>query len=305
MNRQQNRSYRRGLVLGLTMAETMILMVFALLLALSSSLAERDERIARLEQQLDNSALRIQLVEVVQKQFPRAVSYDDYFKELKAAFEAEERVKNSLAGRPDVNSLLADASLGKALRESAERAGTGSAEYGRKLLEIAGDPTQAGGWPPFINLSEADGFYFESGSAELQPEFRRALESHVIAALKTIIDHYGVNIVEVIGHTDEVPMRGISNLDDRLIAASLGRETMTGLSSSDNSGLGMARAVSVVKVLRADSRLNGITLLPYSGAQMIMPVDRPADGSSPLETASRRRIEIRVRKSTGATPLKP
>lgn len=64
--------------------------------------------------------------------------------------------------------------------------------------------------------------------------------------------------------------------------------------STDNAGLAMARAVSVVHVMRADPRLARAAILPMSDAQMIVPVDRIADGSD----QQRRRIEIRLRRST-------
>lgn len=46
---RQDKSYRRGLILGLTMAEVMILLIFVLLMALASALANRDKRLKALE----------------------------------------------------------------------------------------------------------------------------------------------------------------------------------------------------------------------------------------------------------------
>lgn len=114
---------------------------------------------------------------------------------------------------------------------------------------------------------------------------------------KSVVD-YDVDVVEVIGHTDEVPMSGNSNLDSSLIAASVGRSPISGLRSTDNAGLAMARAVAVVHVLRSDPRLRNVAILPLSGAQMIVPVDRVADGSARGDDQRRRRIEIRMRRST-------
>lgn len=109
---------------------------------------------------------------------------------------------------------------------------------------------------------------------------------------------YDVDVIEVIGHTDEVPMSGQSNLDTQLAAASAGRFPIANLRSTDNAGLAMARAVSVVRVLRADPRLSRAAILPLSGAQMIVPVDRMADGTARASDQMRRRIEIRLRRST-------
>ena len=189
--------------------------------------------------------------------------------------------------------------MGAKLRQQAIATGVPSDDLAQRFRATLNQ--KPSGWPPFINLSEADGYFFASGSAELKPEFRQALETRTIDKLKGIIDQYDVNVVEVIGHTDEVPMKGATNLDDQLIEASQGHHAISSLVSGDNAGLGMARAVSVVKVLRADPRLAGITILPLSGAQMIVPIDHPADGTQTGDTPNRRRIEIRVRQSTTET----
>jgi hypothetical protein len=93
-------------------------------------------------------------------------------------------------------------------------------------------------------------------------------------------------------------MTGQSNLDGSLIQASVGRVPIGALRSTDNAGLAMARAVAVVQQLRADPRLRGVAILPLSGAQMIVPVDHVADGTARGGDQRRRRIEIRLRKST-------
>ena len=120
----------------------------------------------------------------------------------------------------------------------------------------------------------------------------------MIPLLTNYIKEYGVDVVEVIGHTDEVPMVGHSNLDTRLISASTGKSDIGQLRSTDNAGLAIARAVAVVQILRADPRMKNVTILPLSAAQMIVPVDKIADGTAAASDQSRRRIEIRLRRST-------
>jgi hypothetical protein len=194
--------------------------------------------------------------------------------------------------------LLADAELGRKAREAAKAAGaTNPDDFVRSAVESA-RRGKKGQWPPFFNLSEAGGYYFDSGKATLRPEFERNLRNVVIPLLAQNIKDYDVNVVEVIGHTDEVPMVGTSNLDTRLIGASNGRYPIGQLGSTDNAGLAIARAVAVVKILRADPRLRGVTILPLSAAQMIVPVDKPADGTAASSDQTRRRIEIRLRRST-------
>ncbi len=289
---RQDKPYRRGLILGLTMAEIMILLIFVLLMALASALANREKRLNAIE---DGTASR--LVEAVQVAYPEAESADDYYKELVRAIETRQRLES--LGEDSARAVLAeDAALGAEVRRAAERAGSKDPrEFAQRALKRA-SAGKKGEWPPFFSLSEAGGYYFESGKATLRPEFVRRLRSTIIPLLKRNIDDYGVDIVEVIGHTDEVPMAGISDLDTRLIPASQGSLPTEALHSTDNAGLAMARAVAVVRILRADARLAGTTILPLSGAQMIVPVDRMADGSQSQSDQRRRRIEIRLRRST-------
>jgi flagellar motor protein MotB len=321
---RQDKTYRRGLILGLTMAEVMILLIFVLLMALAAALANREERIVALDQ---GGASR--LVEALQHAYPQAHSGDDYFKELVRAIDARRTIESS-APEEARQTLLADAEIGRQAREAAGAAGVRNpeearrnlltdAETGRRAREAAQaagarDPaafaraavdrmTRAGGsrrgeWPPFFSLSEAGGYYFDSGKATLRPEFERNLRETIIPLLARNIADYDVNVVEVIGHTDEVPMVGTTNLDRTLIDGSANRLPIGALSSADNAGLAIARAVAVVHVLRADPRLAGVTILPLSGAQMIVPTDRVADGTATGDDQTRRRIEIRLRRSS-------
>lgn len=289
---RQDKSYRRGLILGLTMAEIMILLIFVLLMALAAALANRDDRL----EALDDGA-GTQLVEAIQQAYPNVEDPDDYYKELIKAIDARDRVEK-LGAEAASENMVEDAALGQSVRLAAEEAGSAD-PY--KFAESAVDNARVGKkgeWPPFFSLSEAGGYYFESGKATLKPEFEAKLKSTIIPLLKRNIDDYGVDVVEVIGHTDEVPMVGTSNLDKLLIAASANKLPIERLQSTDNAGLAIARAVAVVRILRADPRLKGITILPLSGAQLIVPVDKAADGTAAQSDKLRRRIEIRLRRST-------
>ncbi|WP_333885420.1 hypothetical protein [Sphingobium yanoikuyae] len=287
---RQDKSYRRGLVLGLTMAEIMILLLFVLLMALAAALQNRDARI----QALDSGGAS-QLIEELQRAYPDAKDSSDYFKELKRAIEARKRVE---AGAVDSKHLLEDAQVGRQVREAAAASGVKDPERFVKEVVAASSKGRTGQWPPFFSLSEAGGYFFDSGKATLRPEFERNLKSEVIPMLARSVSDYDVDVVEVIGHTDEVPMSGSSNLDAALIPASVGRTPIAALRSTDNAGLAMARAVAVVHLLRADPRLRNVAILPMSGAQMIVPVDKVANGTAKGDDQRRRRIEIRLRKST-------
>lgn len=289
---RQDKPYRRGLVLGLTIAEIMILLIFVLLMALAAALANRDKRLNAIE---DGTGSR--LIEAIQAAYPNAAKPDDYYKELVRAIEARQALEE--AGLEAAREHLAeDAELGERVREAALKSGASDPWAFAERAVAKASAGKKGEWPPFFSLSEAGGYYFDSGKATLRPEFERNLKSVVVPLLKRNIDDYGVDVVEVIGHTDEVPMVGASNLDSSLIAASASRVPVEALRSTDNAGLAIARAVAVVRILRADPSLKGVTILPLSGAQMIVPVDRPADGTAKGDDERRRRIEIRLRRST-------
>src|SRR5437870_11709813 len=152
-------------------------------------------------------------------------------------------------------------------------------------------------WPPIINLSEAGGYYFASGSAVLTPDFAAALRNVVITRLLDIADSFDVDVIEVIGHTDEQPVANhASNLDRYLSSVTLAGTDAAVLQWSDNAGLGLARALAVVKVLASDARLAAFRTLPLSGAQLI-DTDGRLTRWEGGDVRERRRIEIRMRKS--------
>ncbi|MGV8839532.1 MAG: hypothetical protein ACWA6X_04430 [Bauldia sp.] len=153
-------------------------------------------------------------------------------------------------------------------------------------------------WPPIIRLTDTNGQYFATGSAELRPAFLDALKGEIDNIL-AYIDAYDVDVIEVIGHTDEQPVFAqSSNLDRGLIPVLAGRMEAVALIPADNAGLGMARAVAAARVLMNDPRLAGFTIIPMSAAQVIDDgTGRIADGTRDWDIPERRRIEIRLRQS--------
>lgn len=162
-------------------------------------------------------------------------------------------------------------------------------------------------WPPIITLSEANGHYFDTGSAVPSPKFRSALSGSVIGELLNTIRNYpDVNVIEVIGHTDEQPiLRKTSNLDQTLKSVLQQKTPVNKLLPADNAGLGLARAVSVAKVLQDDPRLLAFSILPYSGAQLVDVNDTVSITGRSANVMERRRIEIRLRKSDKIVILPP
>lgn len=233
--------------------------------------------------------------EVARKLRERQVSLEDFDMLTHAAQELR---KQELTAE-DV------AKLGSAIRVLKDEVvdATSEATPEEQLTELVRKARQAQGnskpheWPPIINLSETNGYFFRSGSAELSPGFLAALQGKLAGQIADIAARYDVNVVEVIGHTDEQKISSIvSNLDSELAAVLAGKTPVKSLRPADNAGLGLARAIAVAEALKGAPGLQELTVLPMSGAQLILPDDTLTDGAQAGDVASRRRIEIRVRK---------
>jgi flagellar motor protein MotB len=168
---------------------------------------------------------------------------------------------------------------------------------GRRELEEEIARLRAVETPPIITLAEAEGYTFASGSADISAEFRTLLVSQAIPLLVQNSETYGATVVEVVGHTDESPLRSAtpSNLDQRLLAYLEG-ESGEPLHAADNAGLGLARAAAVAQVIRTHPDTDGLSVIPMSAAQTIEPGDVLAAAGGPLNEQQRRRIEIRLRR---------
>ena len=150
--------------------------------------------------------------------------------------------------------------------------------------------------PPIITLSEAEGFFFASGSAVISEEFRRLLIDDVLPHVVEASETYGATVVEVVGHTDENPLRtGQSNLDERLLLFLEGAPGAP-LEASDNAGLGLARAAAVAQVILSQPGADALSVLPLSAAQAAEPGDLLARPGGAFDEQVRRRIEIRLRR---------
>lgn len=332
---QQRSSYRQGLVLGLTMAEIMILLVFCLLIAMATFLKREESRRVVAEQELqqqrrENERERSVLAELKPDAAlgeklqnwsglsdPQAI--DKYWRELVDArtvvAEIEKsgmRVKDFREGLAtvaalrangiDVDKAIHDAQIVAAINRTMEKSGQPPVSTQTILDTIDRGLTSGPGghqWPPIIRMSEADGYYFKTRSAELSPAFRDTLLSETPREILDYIKKYDVDVIEVVGHTDERPLQGrqFSNLDRDLPSVLSNTAGVGSLVPADNAGLGLARAVSVVSVLRQSPLLVGYKIIPLSGAQLVNTDETLAIGGSPGDIQQRRRIEIRLRKS--------
>src|SRR5246127_3543292 len=334
---QQRQSYRQGLVLGLTMAEIMILLAFCLLVAMATFLKREETRRGAVEQQLQQQQLQnkrgrevvaalreeASLVEKLRSASglsdPQAI--DQYWRELVDSRTLVGEIEKSGLSLKELREGLSSAAslrangidLDKAVRDSQTleaiyraMAKPGEARVSTQAIldAIERSKTVAGTgghqWPPIITMSEAGGYYFESGSAELSPSFRQTLLGDTPLKILDYIRKYDVDVIEVVGHTDERPIgfrSSNSNLDRDLTAVLKNNTAVASLVPADNAGLGLARAVSVVSVLRQSPLLTPYKLIPLSGAQLVNTDETLALEGSPGDIQERRRIEIRLRKS--------
>jgi len=153
--------------------------------------------------------------------------------------------------------------------------------------------------PPIIVLPEAEGYYFETGSAEITATFAERIKSEIIPRIVAEAQSYQANVIEIIGHTDGVAvgpnLRVKANLDFTIAAFMEGQQSEAPI-PFDNAGLGMARAVAMAKALRAAGLAERYQILPLSAGSLISPSDRYSPGSLKENDQARRRIEIRLRR---------
>ncbi len=158
--------------------------------------------------------------------------------------------------------------------------------------------------PPIIVLSEAEQSYrFEIGKAEISADFDRALRRDIVPLLDSLSRKCKCDLIEVVGHTDGMPVRNRSNLDD--LADAFNRESMEDLQAGSNMDLGMMRALSIINLLeqeRQGGRLPQIRYFsPYSAGHMILlDYDLTTAEHHGQDDSTRRRIEIRLRRAPGA-----
>lgn len=160
--------------------------------------------------------------------------------------------------------------------------------------------------PPIIILSEAEGYTFKTGSAEISKDFQNSLKNEIIPKLEKLTLEYNCDIIEIIGHTDsQIVKRKESHytgLDLNLGWYIQNHETSDGnLKIYSNSDLGLLRAWSVCNFLEnektATRHLSNIKhCYAYSAAQAILPSGKLSFDIN-VDDPQRRRVEIRIRRS--------
>ncbi|HEX3504585.1 MAG TPA: hypothetical protein VHU22_14440 [Xanthobacteraceae bacterium] len=342
--RRQTTSYRQGLVLGLTMAEIMLLLVFCLLIAVGVALTKQraalDEAALRIHQLEAKAASSQAVIDTIRRNsrlaevLDRAASasspheIDEFWRKLVESDNAVEKLEHegvSVAALEQDSATAAKLTRlmqegidpDRLARGAAVASAVDTAVAAHKMDKLtpdqivalvekslvppaptAGDQQDGHHWPPIISLSEADGYFFATGSAELTLNFANELRGPVTDRLLSIAKTFDVDVIEVVGHTDEQPVSGhLSNLDRKLSQVTAGDSSVGALQWADNAGLGLARALAVVELLSADPRLRNFRILPLSAAQLIGTDGRLTHWEGQTDVPERRRIEIRMRKS--------
>lgn len=156
--------------------------------------------------------------------------------------------------------------------------------------------------PPIIQLPDDEKFRFSSGGYELSDNFLAALESEKVPIIKRTIACYGVDTIEIIGHTDGQPNSNISNLDIIFLSGKDGLDLSKPVRAGSNVDLGLLRAIAVQKVLqqRVDPMNNNITFRVYSAGSIIN-TDGNMEAVRNKDQRERRRIEIRFTRSRQTT----
>ncbi|WP_421761508.1 hypothetical protein [Devosia sp.] len=338
---ESERGHRRGVVLGFTMAEILLLLLFCLLLISTTALLDKDKEIEGLKQQvavaagLDARALpeaALQLQMLLLKLFPGGVpklSAADFSKlwetivlardmqtvAAASGVESADELAQVLTVFGDTTGRSASAEEVQKLMAVLDRlvsAGAGSLTepqleslVGSVAAGPAAESTPPGNrWPPIISL-DGNKYRFKTGSAEITPDFESYLVEDAAAKIAALLRQYDADVIEIVGHTDEQVIepreQKESNLD-RVALPALNGETDQELIPVDNAGLGLARAIEVARVLRNQPELKGMKVVPLSAGQLLRKGDllSPGGGAA-LNDPDRRRIEIRVRRSTPET----
>jgi len=216
-----------------------------------------------------------------------------------APLETEPGLASGRPGNPDAapvsESRRANAAETAERANAAERANTAERSDTAARGTAPREGRSGHRWPPIIRLREADGYVFPSAKNRISPDFARRLRAEVVPLIEKYAEEYDADVVEVIGHTDERPIGGRSNLDEAL------GEYLTGdyrpLRPADNVGLAFARAAAVARRLAPLLEERGYLVLALSAGQTLLPGDGGlADGSDPGDNPARRTIEIRLRR---------
>lgn len=123
----------------------------------------------------------------------------------------------------------------------------------------------------YVQLTMNGALLFDSGDAELKDDSYQMMEQ-----IAKLLERYAKGVVEVEGHTDNVPMNGFKY--------------------SDNDELSGARAISVFRYLVEHTTIDP-AMIKHSGRGEYIPI---ADNATPEGRALNRRVEIKIYNTLSA-----
>lgn len=158
--------------------------------------------------------------------------------------------------------------------------------------------------PPVIRLSDAKDYRFASGSFEVNEAFRVKLISEELPKIIRDIKCYAIDTIEIIGHTDNSPNTGTSNIDNFPKPTELERG-LKSVYAGSNADLGLLRAFSVQLLLQDKIREKHPNLLfrSYSASSLINPEDSSNSDFNTNSDQEKRRIEIRLTRSSSESVI--
>ncbi|URR35527.1 hypothetical protein NBE99_12985 [Thermosynechococcus sp. HN-54] len=159
------------------------------------------------------------------------------------------------------------------------------------------------GPPPILFIPDNDKFRFPAGSAQLSDPFRKYIWVELTSMVIDTRQKYGIDTVEIIGHTDGQPNQGGGSNLDILLEEAAATNTLYRLTPGSNADLGLMRALAIANELRKaqakEPKLAGLRFRAYSAGQLYLANGQLAPPNRNPDV-SRRRIEVRFTR-TGKT----
>jgi hypothetical protein len=199
--------------------------------------------------------------------------------------------------------------------------GTDSAELERRIKELESENEELKrGSRTRVVAEQRKEFQFDPGSAVIKKDFSSALREKIAneqgglsdppfpqIAAEVINLQERVNTLEIIGHTDGVPLSKYGNLDQMMpILLTSNLQGMERLSAGSNNDLGLLRSLALKKEwtdyvesyqpIKDRDVLRRLKIRCYSAGQTILPVpvDNPTPDTFRKKNDSARRIEMRL-----------
>jgi len=178
-------------------------------------------------------------------------SLDNYINSTGKASESEQEIPDALE-EYEKEQLAAAEELAEKVEESLAEEG---------MQDVVGVEFNS----QYVQLTMNGALLFDSGDAELKKD-----SEAMMAQIARILERYAEGIIEVEGHTDNVPMNGFKY--------------------SDNDELSSARAISVFRYLIENTDIEPSDI-KHSGRGEYVPI---ADNSTTEGRALNRRVEIKI-----------